>query len=133
MTYDYSRLKELSGVYLEDSYVLDIKEGEGFLLFVLEAVLTPENPEYTVPKPDEQYCYKECELVFEGISRAEWRRRTFREYRDASGEVDYGNIDQFVVYDDGYQLEGDWGSVRLWSDQTPRLLPRGTSRPGSGS
>lgn len=66
------------------------------------------------------------ELLFANISRIEWEQRTFQEYRDATGEADYGNIDVLEVLDDGYQAEGDWGSVRIWSEALPQFEPAGS-------
>lgn len=53
---DYSQFPGLTGVYLEDSYVLGIAEAPGQLTFKLDAVLTPESPAYHPPQPGEQYC-----------------------------------------------------------------------------
>lgn len=33
-----------------------------------------------------------------------------QQYRDATGEYDYGNIDEFYIEDDSYHLSGDWGT-----------------------
>lgn len=119
VTEDYSTIASLAGVYLEDSYVLDIIEKPGMLSFRLEAVLTPENKEYCLPRPGEQYCYRDGELMFSGITRIDWMERSFQSYTDATGKTDYGNIDSLVTFSDGYQIEGDWGSVRVWSDESP--------------
>ncbi|MFD4403408.1 hypothetical protein ACFWPH_11635 [Nocardia sp. NPDC058499] len=124
-TPDYSSLEKLSGVYLEDSYVLAVWEGEDYLLFELDAVLTPKSPGYTDPNPGEQYCYMRSELLFDSITRIEWRQRTLQPYRDATGEVDYGNIDVLEILEDGYRIEGDWGSVRIWSEALPQFEPGG--------
>lgn len=123
MTENYDEYETLKGVYLEDSFVLDISEGPGFIRFTLEAVLTPENPRYSAPKPDESYCYLNSVLIFEGITNSTWEHRTFRKYKDSSGEEDYGNIDSLLTLEDGYRVEGDWGSVRIWSACPPRLYP----------
>ncbi|GGL46735.1 hypothetical protein [Nocardia jinanensis] len=123
MTADYEDYESLKGVYLEDSYVMDIVEGPDFLRFTIEAVLTPDNPRYSPPKPGEQYCYVDSTLTFEGVSKSTWDKRNFRKYKDASGEEDYGNIDSLLTLDDGYRVEGDWGSVRIWSNEPPRLRP----------
>lgn len=119
MTADYTLIKPLSGIYLERSYVLDITEAPGSIEFILEAVLTPESEKYHPPNPGEQYCYMNGELTFSGITRTDWISRSFQKYTDATGEIDYGNIDALITYADGYQLEGDWGTVRVWSEQLP--------------
>ena len=117
MTHDYSSLKGLSGVYLEDSYILGIQEGKNYLLFELDAALTPESPGYT--PPNEQCCYARSELLFDRITGTEWKQRTPQPYRDATGEVDYGNIDVSETLKGGYRIEGDWGSVHIWSEALP--------------
>ncbi|MGB7234558.1 MAG: hypothetical protein WBD41_01125 [Rhodococcus sp. (in: high G+C Gram-positive bacteria)] len=54
MNNDYSQLRGLAGVYLEDSYVLSISEAPSEFTFALDAVLTADSPRYAPPKPDEQ-------------------------------------------------------------------------------
>ncbi|MFI5719826.1 hypothetical protein [Nocardia sp. NPDC051750] len=119
MTDDYTKFDSLKGVYLEDSYVLEISESPGKLEFRLYAVLTPDSPLYKPPKPDAQYCYARGKLEFENVSRIVWDERSFQQYRDATGEVDYGNIDSLITYEGSYRVEGDWGSVRIWSAYPP--------------
>ena len=48
---DYTSFPGLAGVYLEDSYVLDISEAAGQVVFRLDAVLTPEHQAYRSPHP----------------------------------------------------------------------------------
>jgi len=112
---DYTKFPGLAGVYLEDSYVLEIFEKPGELIFKLDAVLTPESPAYRAPRPDEQYCYAAGCLVFPSIVSIDWIKRTDQRFTDATGEQDLGNID--VLKRDGnfFVAEGDWGEVRVQS------------------
>jgi hypothetical protein len=48
----YAEFPELAHVYLEDSYVLEIRETEASVTFVLDAVLTPGHPGWAEPGPD---------------------------------------------------------------------------------
>jgi hypothetical protein len=48
---DYASFPGLAGVYLEDSYVLDISETAGQVVFRLDAVVTPEHQAYRSPHP----------------------------------------------------------------------------------
>lgn len=114
---DYTQFPGLTGVYLEDSYVLGIAEAPGRLTFKLEAVLTPESPVYHPARPGEQYCYASGSLVFAGASRIEWERRTAAHYTDADGEEDLGNIDILAVDGESLVVEGDWGRVRIVGSQ----------------
>ncbi|MGX0889702.1 hypothetical protein AB7M22_001710 [Pseudomonas sp. ADAK2 TE3594] len=110
---NYYENPSLSNIYLEDSYVLSVREGEGSLIFELEAVLTEKHPKYKRPQEGEKYCYRKVSLLFLNADSFEWLDRRFVEYADASGEFDYGNIDSFVESDGGYELTGDWGRVLI--------------------
>lgn len=109
-------------MYLEDSYVLDIVEQPGELRLSLEAVLTPENLKYHDPLPGGQYCYVRAELVFREVSGTEWISRSFKKYTDADGDEDLENIDVLTSSDGVYVVEGDWGKVRVRSDQEPEFI-----------
>ena len=110
---NYYQLPLFEHVYFEDSYVLGVKEGSGSLIFDLEVVLTEDNPLYTAPAVGERYCYKRAELAFCGVSILNWVEKRFKKNRDSSGEVDYGNIDSFIVDNGVYTLSGDWGVVEF--------------------
>ena len=110
---DYYGIPSLSNIYLEDSYVLSVREAEGSLVFELEAVLTENHPKYKKPQEGEMHCYRKVLLRFLNVDSIEWLDRRFMAYKDASGEFDYGNIDSFVSCDGGYELTSDWGRVAI--------------------
>ena len=118
---DYSQLRGLAGVYLEDSYVLSISEALSEFTFVLDAVLTPHCTRYAPPKPDEQYCYARGKLVFANVTAIKWIKRSAQQYTDATGEVDLGNIDSLVFEQGLYIAEGDWGQVQIRSESEPQF------------
>ncbi|MFC9432325.1 hypothetical protein [Nocardia sp. NPDC057030] len=111
----------LSGIYLADSYVLDIVEGSAEVRFVLEAVLTPEHLRYHSPAPGEQYCYIGGELVFTEVRSVEWLDRSAQKYSDATGVEDLGNIDSLTGSEGVYSVNGDWGNIRIRSDADPEF------------
>ena len=39
--------------------------------------------------------------------------RYYWRLKDANGEIDYGNIDTFVLSDGLYILDGDWGNMEI--------------------
>ena len=105
---DYKSFPGLTGVFLEDSYVLGISESSGqVVVFRLDAVLTPQHSAYHSPRPFEQYCYAKGSLIFPDVTRVQWLRRDSSHYTHASGEEDLGNIDIFTVDGDGFVAEGD--------------------------
>ncbi|MEJ7892352.1 MAG: hypothetical protein WKF94_06900 [Solirubrobacteraceae bacterium] len=113
----YDTLPGLEHLYLEDSWVLGVHESATSLSFDLDAVLTEQHPRWHPPKPGEQYAYRRVALTFPAVRSLEWLSRGGPPATDASGERDRGNIDSFVVRDDGvYELDGDWGHVRVASD-----------------
>lgn len=121
MTTHYYDLPDLASVYLEDSFVLDIIEEPGELKFRLEAVLTEHHPNYTHPKPGEQYCYADAWLTFPDVTRTDWEHRTTQRFTDASGEEDLGNIDFLERPDDHWHIGGDWGEARVHTPANPQL------------
>jgi hypothetical protein len=50
-----------------------------------------------------------------------WERRGALPSRDATGALDFGNIDALRFESDQYYLEGDWGSMHITSSQAPRV------------
>ncbi|HUP69041.1 MAG TPA: hypothetical protein VM142_04410 [Acidimicrobiales bacterium] len=118
----YTSLPQLSGFLLEESYVLDIEARPSSVSFALDLVLTPEHPHYADPAPGEQHCFRRGHIEFLGVRRLLWTAQGAPPARDASGEVDYGNIDSFNFSDLGYELEGSWGRMELQVDEVRAVL-----------
>ncbi|HEX2268697.1 MAG TPA: hypothetical protein VHH35_04145 [Pyrinomonadaceae bacterium] len=111
----YYQLEGLEQVYLEDSYVLDLRTEPTSVEFLLRAVLTEEHPLYMSPLPGEQYCYRSALLRFSDVERVEWMEKSIVPSTDATGAVDYGNIDEFYFAGGHYYLSGDWGRLEIKS------------------
>lgn len=118
----YPTYPGLAGVYLEDSYVLDITEEPGHVTFRLEAVLTPAHPAYRDPASGQQYCTVNGELAFGDVSVVEWVERIMRRNPDPAGEADLGNIDSLTNEDGVYFVEGEWGRMRIHSTSDPQFV-----------
>jgi hypothetical protein len=124
----YHDLPGLEHIYLEDSYVLRVHWAESSLTFWLEAVLTEGHPDYTPPKPGEQYCYRRCRLSFFQPDDVRWEALDTLAAVDAAGGLDLGNIDSFQELGGQYYLEGGWGNVivtggRLVVEDWPEHVP----------
>jgi len=103
----YEHLPGLEHLYLEDSWVLGFHDKPGEFRFDVEAVLTESHPEWHPPKPGEHYTYKRLSLVFHHPRTVQWvDRMTGPPAVDASGEVDYGNIDLFTCREGLFELQG---------------------------
>jgi hypothetical protein len=111
----YYQIPGLENVYLEDSYVTAIKEAPRRLEIDLEAVLCEQHPLYRPPAPGEQHSYRTGRLVFADAERIHWIERHPKPFEDASGQIDYGNIDAMCAMGGVYHLEGDWGQVEVAS------------------
>ncbi|MHB8060036.1 MAG: hypothetical protein ACYDHO_04305 [Gaiellaceae bacterium] len=109
----YIELEDFSSYYLEDSWVLGVEAHPGSLEFRLDLVLTPEHAAYAAPRPGEVYCYRHGRLRFLDVKRLIWDDQGAPPAIDASGELDYGNIDSFEWEDGRFILEGGWGKVEI--------------------
>ena len=111
-------LKDFNGLYLEDSYILNMIETPKLFSFQMEFVLTEDHPQYKAPLENEMYCYQHGEINFIEPKQVTWKYRNQKAASfDANGECDFGNIDIFLKSEKGYLLEGDWGSVVIKCDQ----------------
>jgi hypothetical protein len=113
----YQEIPSLAAILLEESYVLDIEAHPTTVEFSVDFVLAPEHPEYCPPGSDESHCYRRGRLRFSGVTRCLWSNQGAPPARDATGEVDYGNVDSFEWDRAGYSLEGDWGRMELIAEQ----------------
>lgn len=108
---DYWNLRGFEDLYLEDSWVLEIRATAGLLIIQADLVLRESHPFYEAPKPGEQYCYRRGTIRFEGITDLTWTGQGAPPGVDASGEQDLGSFDQFSVAGSAYRIRGDFGRI----------------------
>jgi hypothetical protein len=113
----YQEIEGLARVVLEESYVLDIEAHPAILEFRIDFVLSPEHPDYRQPHPDETYSTHRGWLRFSGVSSCVWSDQGAPPARDATGEIDFGNIDSLEWDNASYRLEGDWGRMEIAAEQ----------------
>lgn len=113
----YEAFSDLAGVYLEDSWVLEVAPTSVGLSLRLEAVLTPDHPLYEPPNPGDRHCYRLAWLSVRTDGPIGVRLSGRRPAIDASGEGDLGNLDVFAFNpaEDRWELEGDWGHASISS------------------
>ncbi len=112
----YYNLEQFAGLYIEDSYVLQIIETNGLVTFKMELVLSETHPCYFEPLIDEAYCYRNGVIKFIKPMQVEWVEKNLQRLSvDANGDIDQGNIDFFYKVGDNYLLEGDWGKLIIGS------------------
>lgn len=114
---NYFEIEGLRNIYLEDSYVIDIKETESCIIFYMVFVLKPAHSCYSEPLSNEQYCYKNGAIEFIDCSSINWISRTKQAFIDRNKNVDQGNIDTFIRKGAINYLEGDWGVVEFTNSE----------------
>ena len=114
---NYSEIPALENVYLEDSYVLEVCEGGDSFEFSLLLVLTEKHSSYTEPQSNEQYCYKKASLSFPNVESVEWIERKMQPIKDSDGSTDFGNVDFYTFDGRIHNLGGEWGEVKIVSDE----------------
>ncbi|SOD73463.1 hypothetical protein SAMN05892883_2759 [Jatrophihabitans sp. GAS493] len=116
VSYDQA-FDDLSAVYLEDSWVLAVAAAASQIRFILDAVLTPDHPSYSVPSVNEQHCYCRGTLTIRSVDPIDFVPSGQPGTHDPSGEIDFGNIDTFRRVElagvSVWQLAGDWGTASV--------------------
>ncbi|MCW2751977.1 MAG: hypothetical protein JWR83_3087 [Aeromicrobium sp.] len=118
---DYTELSGLEHLYLEDSWVRGIEQTEASFTFTVDAVLTEDHPLWRPKLPGEQYSYLKIRLRWDSVEEVVWSTLRFDAALDASGTVDFGNIDAFSFEGVEYSIEGGWGQVQITSITGPTV------------
>jgi hypothetical protein len=112
----YTSVPGFRHVYLEDSFVLGINAEPGRVVFDIELVLIESHPAYAPPKRGEQHCYRRGLIRFENVESLSWTgQMVVKPAVDASGEQDFGGIDDLRIAEGVYALEGDFGRLEIAS------------------
>jgi hypothetical protein len=120
----HEAIDALTGLYLEDSFVFDIVEGQDSLYVVITDAHVTEADDWRRPKGDKHSDYQEAIIAFEGVTELVWKKKSFILTPEPGGKADIGCIDYFHLLDDGrYLMGGDWGEftcravyVRVYRD-----------------
>jgi len=112
-TESYESIPALTGLDLEESYVLDVFVLETSVVFTLDLVLTPGNGEYALPRPGEQHCFRRARIEINDARSVRWVTKIMRAFRDSTGEADYGCIDSWLLDGDLAVISGDWGVLEV--------------------
>ena len=125
---DYWSLPDLEALYLEGSCVLDVQARPSTLTIRGEIALRETHPTYSEPAPGQQYCYRTGNIVFARVTELRWTGQGRPPGVDASGEIDYGSIDEFDVQGGRYRLVGDFGEIVLTNPSAPSLVWQDTGQ-----
>ena len=112
---NWNEMEIFKGIDLNDSFVLSWRSERNELSFDVEASIWPESRYFESPKTDEYTCYKLAVLTFKNVKgiKGLLEMSQVKPSVDPNGEKDYGNIDALQENNDGFLLEGDFGSVSI--------------------
>ncbi|WP_079178168.1 hypothetical protein [Streptomyces mangrovisoli] len=119
---DYREVGELGQYFLEESYVLSIQASPGDLSLEMDLALSPEHPQHEPASPNERHCYRRGTIRYSGVKDLQWFDQGTPPAVDATGELDYGNIDSLTVEGDAYGMEGDFGRITIVARDISILL-----------
>ncbi len=100
-------------ILFESSYVLALTVLPYTLTLRMDFALTPEHPLYTPPNPNEQECYVRGTISITGFERLTWETTGILPSRDAEGESDHGNLDEFTREHGRWTLACDAGVIKV--------------------
>lgn len=118
---DYWDIAGFGSLYLEDSWVLDVRVSPGAVVLDCDLVLRPGHLLYREPVPGERYCYRRGRICFTSVDAINWREQppASTVTRNATGEIDYDSIDRFTASDSGYRLVGGFGRMDVTTAELP--------------
>jgi len=95
--HDANKITALKDIDLWESFVLDWELRGGELRIKIDAYLFPEHSSYVKPREDEWACFVDAYLIFEGTNEMEGfdALNKAKPAVDASGEKDFGHIEDF--------------------------------------
>jgi hypothetical protein len=115
----YEDLPGFENVYLEDSFVIDVRATPGEVVFTVEVVLLETHPLYSEPADGDQYCYRRGEVVYREVTALRWERQGLPPAIDLNNEIDYGSFDEFGSRDGQWIANGNWGDLFIESSLSP--------------
>ncbi|MDI9831348.1 hypothetical protein [Streptomyces sp. KAU_LT] len=123
----YTSLPGFVGVSLEESYVLEIQATPGRLSITLDLMIGWAHPAHRDPLAGEVACFRKAVIEFSAVRELTWSRQgVVRPAVDASGERDWGGIDELRQLGAVHHLEGDWGAIEVVCQEQPTIRIIGT-------
>jgi len=112
---NWNEMDIFKGIDLNDSFVMSWHLGANELIFMIEASIWSESQYYENSNNDEYTCYKPAILKFINLKEINGliEMSQVTASTDATGEKDYGNIENLQKTNEGFLLEGDFGSVSI--------------------
>jgi hypothetical protein len=125
----YTEIYGLENIVLEESYVMAIMAMPGELIFELDFVLATAHPLYKQPPVGVIGSFRRGKLCFQAVKSLQWSDQGAPPAEDATGKIDYGNIDSFEWRSGFYRLEGDWGFMEVAGSDVQVTIYEANSQP----
>ena len=119
---DYADYLPLKNYVLEESWVLGVWCTPRKVTFDLEVVLAKSHPDLRPAPANEAFDCRRASLSFWGVTAVNWTAQRHGPATDASGEIDYGHIDNLSIKDNVFALSGDWGRMEITADSAEITL-----------
>ena len=112
---NWTELEIFEGIDINDSFVLSWRVNGNELVFEIEASIWPKSIYYEKPIKSEYTCYKPAIIKFSNIQDIKGLKEMSQvsPLTDSLGEKDYDSIDTLEITNEGFFLEGSFGSVSL--------------------
>lgn len=112
---NWNELEIFKGVDLHDSFVLSWHLDSREFTIELDASIWPESDYYQAPVNNEFTCYLKASLKFNEFENIIGLLPISEVVAniDPDGSKDYGNIDEFLIEENGFKLQGDFGEVSI--------------------
>ena len=115
---EWTELSTFDGIDLTESYILSWAHVNGSLVLEMDFVLTPDHPGYQPPPVNWYACFRRGLLRFDGVRSLTGlpNMADVIPAIDATGEKDYGHLDQLVEIAAGrFEGETDYGTFSVES------------------
>jgi hypothetical protein len=107
---------------LEESWVLGIEVRPGVVELEVDLAYAVDHPERRAPHEGEYAYFRRGTIRFVGVSSVAWKHMDRTPATDASGVSDWGNIETFEWAGTTFDLEGDFGAMKIEARSLDVLL-----------
>ncbi len=101
------------GILFDGSYVLGVVIAPYTLSLEMDFLLKESSSLYEKPPAGERGSFRRGYLLVEQFSTLNWDATGAPPAYDASGELDYGCLDEYHEIENGFEFSGDWGTIRV--------------------
>jgi hypothetical protein len=105
-------MSDLDHLYLEDSYFLGLTASGNCLRLRALFALTLDHPRYAAPDAGVQHCYREGDIIIEGLQTVAFNKGSPVLLTDPDGTLDLGYM-EFSQQGDLYRVTTEWFDLQF--------------------